>query len=75
MGFITVTIFDTVICLVTVELCIAFAVFYAGICTYIKSCIDDVSMVIGHMNVNIDEKLSFPDELMQIIELHANCYR
>lgn len=75
MGFIAITILDVFISLAVIELGIAFAAVYVGVCTFINSCIDDVSIVIDHVNANIDHKVSFRDELMQIIELHANCYR
>lgn len=74
-GFTTAVIFNVIIATSLAQFCAAFGALYAGICSFIKPCIDDVSMVIDHINANVDEKLSFRDEMIQIIQLHSNCYR
>lgn len=74
-GFITVTIFNVIIAFSCVELYVAFAAIYVGICTYIKSCIDDISLTVNRLNVEIYQNGLIRAELKEIIELHGNWYR
>lgn len=75
VGFITVALFNVIIAFSCVELFVAFSAIYVGICTYIKCCIEDISMTINRSNVQIYQNGSIRAELKELIELHVNCYR
>lgn len=53
----------------------AFNTIYITIGTNIESFVDDISMTVACLNVNIDRKMSTQTEMKQFIVLHLHCYR
>lgn len=53
---------------------ILFLIFYVGVCTYVRPCIDDLVANIEQHSDTVVERISIKWKLVQFIELHKHLY-
>lgn len=68
-------VLDLWLSLAFIRTAIAFAVIYFSVSNNIKSCCDDISMIVTRSNERIGRKAKISGELNEFIELHLHCYR
>lgn len=75
MGFNIAILIDMYLCWTFLIGSVAFVIVYVSICTFFKSCIDDLATIISTLDANMPRSRSVENKLKQFIELHLKCYR
>lgn len=54
---------------------VSFLAFYVCVCSYFRSCVDDLATILVDANDDISDRVSMKRKLVHFIGLHLDCYR
>lgn len=74
-GFTAIMLTELCVCRSYLMVALAFAALYCTICSYIWSCVEDLSMLVARSNHSLVVSKPVKEKLLQFIRLHLQCYR